>query len=176
MSTFSYGTVATWARAIAASVAASTSPLVASTPRCSRYAVAARSVSCRLSKYRDGTRLGPERVGRPYARAAPCLHVPLAGEQPRHEAVEQSQRHAPEDVSLHLDALDFDRPLEVARRERQLSPLGRFAEVRDGWGEEPDDLVRLRLPVDIGRHEPEERIDAETGGHRLERVERGQYL
>src|SRR6478609_3648285 len=45
MSMFSYGTRPTCARATAASVAASTSPGLASTPRCSRYAAAERSGS-----------------------------------------------------------------------------------------------------------------------------------
>ena len=84
-------------------------------------------------------------------RAVTALHVPLAGEQPRHEAVEQPQRHAPEHVPLDLDALDLDRPLEVARRERQPPPLGRLAELLDGRGEQPRDLVRLEPPLDVGR-------------------------
>src|SRR6188472_2315216 len=110
MSMFSYGTRPTCARATAVSVAASTWPGVASTPRRSRYASAERSDNRSVVR----------------ALTLPtALHCPLAGEQPGDEAVEESQRHAPEHVPFHLDPLDLDRPLEVARRERQLAPLGR---------------------------------------------------
>ncbi len=126
-----------------ASVAASTVPRAASTPRCSRYAAAARSDSCWPSRI-ETLPCSPE-------TRAVALHVPLAGEQPRYEAVEQAQRHAPEHVPFHLDALDLDRPLEVARPERQPPPLGRLAEVLDGRCEQPRDLVRLEPPLDVGR-------------------------
>ena len=62
--------------------------------------------------------------------------------------------------------------LEVARRERQPPPLGRLAEDLDGWRQQPHDLVRLEPPLDVGRDAPEERVDAEAGRQRLERVER----
>src|SRR4051794_5659650 len=83
------------------------------------------------------------------------LDVPLTGEQARHETIEQSERHAPEHVPFDLDPLDLDRPLEVARREGQLPPLGRLAEVLDGWGQQPCHLVGLQPPLDIARHETE---------------------
>src|SRR3954451_11506317 len=165
MSMISYGMRATCARATAVSVAASTSPRLASTPRCSRYAVAERSDSC-----------WPDRVRTLSTPQAERLDVPFAGEQPRHEPVEQAQRHPPEHVPFHLDSLDLDRPLEVARRERQLPTLRRLAEVLDRRGEQPCNLVGLEPPLDIRGNSAEKRVDAEAGRLRLERVERGEHV
>ena len=79
-------------------------------------------------------------------------------------------------MAFDVDAIDLDRLREVLDVNGSRRRAARLAEHLHGWGEQPHDLVRLRAATDVGRHAPEERVDAQSGGHRLERVERGQHL
>ena len=80
----------------------------------------------------------------------PPSHIPLTGQQPRQQVVEQTQGHAPENVALDVDPVDVERLGEAERGEREpLASLGVGESTRRGR-EDPDDLRLLEAPGRVG--------------------------
>ncbi len=127
-----------------------------------------------------GTRCGrPSMIALARPPAIHCrlaLHVPLAGEETRHQVVEQAERHPPEDVTVDVYPVDLDRPLEVARGERETSSLRRITEPLHGRSEKPHDLIGLQSPGELAWHKAEKRIHAPPGRQGLEWLQRCEDL
>ena len=76
----------------------------------------------------DGTRPRDARGRLPHGRDPRALDVPLAGEQTRHDVVEQPERHSPQDVLADRDAVDDEAVREradVNSSSRRTSPHAR---------------------------------------------------
>ena len=170
MSMFSYGTRATCARARALSVAASTVPRAASTPRCSRYAAAARSDSCWPSRIetlptarrsypsRSPTRPTRRRAAAARGRRAVATSCPRARAPP-------PRCPRPRSTARSSSTVNGSRRRSVASPRSSTAGVSRRA-TSSGWS---------RHSTSAGTT-PEEWIDAEARRHRLERIERGEHL
>ena len=169
MSMFSYGTRATCARARALSVAASTVPRAASTPRCSRYAAAARSDSCwpsrietlptaRRNPSRSPTRSTRRRAAAARGRRAGAASCPRARAPP-------PRCPRPRSTARSSSTVNGSRRRSVASPRSSTAGVSRRA-TSSGWS---------RHSTSAGTT-PEEWIDAEARRHRLERIERGEHL